>query len=189
VHTIGAQQAVTASPASAPVSVAYDALLDGMSCRQQRSGRMDCEFRAGAAVRFVISGVGQEDVSIAFVEADAKGEFVASMVPLHGCVVVKPTRTADATKAAGIPASDSVLTFAFVSPRSGKVYRNWATCLNATRGEPARAEVARPDAIAARANQARVDSIRRVHVADSTARADSVRRARAQKAPPARPPR
>jgi hypothetical protein len=112
---------------------AFDALLEGMTCRQHKSGRMDCEFRVGDAIRFVVAGVGQEDVSVAFVQADSAGRYVASIVPLHGCIVVKPTHTAEAARDAGIPVSDSVATFAFVSPKTGKVYRNWQTCLSATR--------------------------------------------------------
>ena len=78
-------------------------------------------------------GAGEEDAAIAFVQADSSANYVASVVPLHGCVVVKPARAADAARMAGIAVADSVLTFAFVSPRTGKVYRNWPSCLSATR--------------------------------------------------------
>jgi hypothetical protein len=105
----------------------YDAVLDGMACKQQKSGRMDCEYRVGRAVRFVVAGVGQDDVVVSFVQVDSAGDYSASIVPLHGCVVVKPTRaTAQA---------DSVATFAYVSPKTGKVYHTWATCLSATKGD------------------------------------------------------
>jgi hypothetical protein len=116
------------SPARLPAPVAtYDAVLDGMVCKQHKSGRMDCEYRVGRAVRFVVAGVGQEDVVVSFVQVDSAGDYSASIVPLHGCVVVKPTR-------APAPA-DSVATFAYVSPRTGKVYHTWATCLSATKGD------------------------------------------------------
>lgn len=88
---------------------------------------MDCEYRVGHAVRFVVAGVGQDDVVISFVQVDSAGDYSASIVPLHGCVVVNPTRaTAQA---------DSVATFAYVSPRTGKVYHTWAACLSATKGD------------------------------------------------------
>jgi hypothetical protein len=129
--TVGAQR-----PGAAPVSTvspttrsaAYYALIDGMRCRQHASGRMDCEFRAGTGLRFTVNGVGQEDVVITVVQSDSAGDYTASVVPLHGCVVVKPIPSADKP-----PAADSVSTFAYVSPRTGKVYPTWATCLTATR--------------------------------------------------------
>ena len=120
-------------PPRASASAVYDALLDGMNCRQKKTGRMDCEFRVGAT-RFVVSGVGQDDVLISFTQADTAADFVAGIAPLHGCVVVRPTRAADAAQSAGIPLSDSISLFAFVSPRTGRVYRTWSTCLGATRG-------------------------------------------------------
>jgi hypothetical protein len=95
-----------------------------------------------------VAGVGQEDVAVVLLQADSNSEFVASVVPLHGCVVVKPVRTAD-----------SAATFAFVSPKTGKVYRTWSACLSATR----------PD--------------------QSRALSDSVNRATSTKAPVTRPPR
>jgi hypothetical protein len=121
--------AATATPMSAAArSATYDAVLDGMSCRQHTSGRMDCEFRVGRGLQFAVNGVGQEDVVITFVQADTAGDYTASVVPLHGCVVVKPIPSASQPATA-----DSVATFAFVSPKTGKVYRTWATCLTATR--------------------------------------------------------
>lgn len=180
---LAAQPALSTS-ARASATGAFDALLEGMACRQHKSGRMDCEFRVGSSIRFIIAGVGQEDVIVSFVQADSGSEYVVSMVPLHGCVVVKPTRTADATRAAGIPAADSVVTFAFVSPKTGKVYRNWAACLSATRSEVVRAGLKD----SSRSTQVQ-DSVmtaaaqRIVTKRDSATRADSAKRARAPRPP------
>lgn len=138
----GSQAAgAAASSASRPAanSATYEAVLDGMACKQQKSGRMDCDYRVGRAVRFLIAGVGQEDVLVSFIQADSSAEYAASFVPLHGCVVVKPVRPADGRRALQVYAADSVATFAFVSPKTGRVYRTWAMCLTATRNE-ARAE-------------------------------------------------
>lgn len=175
-----AQKALSSPASRASESAAYKALIDGMVCRQQAGGRMDCEFHVGSALRFVIAGVGQEDVAVSFVQADSTGGYVASMVPLHGCVAVKPANTLDATRAAGILPGDSVATFAFVSPRTGKVYRAWSACLSATRGDAARSD---------KETEARQDSIMRVIAErvvarmDSVRRADSVRAARRAKSP------
>lgn len=95
----------------------YDAVLEGMSCKQRQTGEMDCEYKVGRTLRFLIAGIGQPDVAITFFKADVDGDYYASFAVLHGCVVVKPTKlSADTTM------------FAFVSPRDGKTYRNWPTC-------------------------------------------------------------
>jgi hypothetical protein len=147
----GSQSAGSAvASASRPVtnSATYEAVLEGMACKQHKSGRMDCDYRVGGAARFVIAGVGQEDVVVSFVQADSSAEYTASFVPLHGCVVVKPARPAEGTRASQAYTADSVATFAFVSPRTGRVYHTWATCLSATRPEArvdAKAE-GKPDA-------------------------------------------
>jgi hypothetical protein len=44
----GAQQAI---PGTVSGVSAYDALIEGMACRQQKSGRLDCEFRVGNLMR------------------------------------------------------------------------------------------------------------------------------------------
>lgn len=96
----------------------YDAIIHGMSCKQQSSGRMDCEYRVGKSLRFTIAGVGQPDVVVNFFKVDVDEDFYASVAPLHGCVVVRPASAR----------SDSTTQIAFVSPQDGKIYRNWNTC-------------------------------------------------------------
>lgn len=90
-----------------------------MSCRQQSSGRLDCEYKVGSALRFLITGVGQADAVVNFYHVDPQGGYMAGIAPLHGCVIVRPTQTSP----------DSTASVAFVSPHDGKVYRNWNTCL------------------------------------------------------------
>jgi hypothetical protein len=96
---------------------------------------MDCEYKVGRSLRFVIAGVGQDDVAITFYRVDFDSDYYASVALLHGCVVVKPSNlvldtlvTRSARRAA-----DSVATFAFVSPRDGKTYRDWPSCHKATK--------------------------------------------------------
>ena len=102
----------------------YDAIIKGMACKQRLSGAMDCEYEVGKALRFVISGVGQPDAAVTFFKVDRDEDYYAGVTALHGCVVVKPAKTTGA---------DSVATFAFVSPRDGKVYRDWQNCHKATK--------------------------------------------------------
>jgi hypothetical protein len=106
-----------------PARTAYDAVVQGMSCKQQSSGRLDCEYKVGKALWFLIAGVGQQDVMINFFKVNSDADFVASVAPLHGCVVVRPTGAR----------ADSTAAPAFVSPVDGKIYRNWNTCASKRR--------------------------------------------------------
>ena len=95
----------------------YAAVVEGMACRQDPSGRLDCSYAVGQSLRFVISGVGQEDAVINFVKVDSAAGYVAGFASIHGCVVVRPAASADSGTA-----------LAFVSPRDGRVYRTWQLC-------------------------------------------------------------
>ena len=110
-------QAQQASAAAAP-NKTYDAVVQGMACKQQPSGRMDCEYKVGKSLRFTIAGVGQSDVVVNFFKVDVDQDYFASVAPLHGCVVIRPAAAR----------SDTTSHVAFVSPQDGKIYRNWNTC-------------------------------------------------------------
>jgi hypothetical protein len=105
-----------AQPA-APTNRTYDAVIEGMTCRQLASGRLDCLYDVGESLRFTIAGVGQEDAVISFARVDSTRGYVAGFSVLHGCVVVKPSA-----------AGDSSAALAFISPRDGRVYRIWQQC-------------------------------------------------------------
>lgn len=96
----------------------YDAVVEGMTCRQQSSGRLDCLYAVGTGLRFTIAGVGQDDALITFARVDSTAGWVAGYSAVHGCVVVKPAGTA----------TDAAAPLAFVSPRDGRVYRAWQHC-------------------------------------------------------------
>ena len=101
----------------------YDAVVRGMSCKQQSNGQLDCDYAVGRSLRFTIAGVGQEDGAITFFKVDFDKDYYATIGALHGCVIVKPAH----------PTRETGLHFAFVSPRDGKVYRDWQTCGTATK--------------------------------------------------------
>lgn len=106
-----------AQRATSGTSSAYDALVDGMSCRQQTNGRLDCTYAIGESLRLSIAGVGQEDAVITFARVDSTAGWTAGFSVLHGCVVVR--------RAA---ARDSAAAPAFISPKDGRVYRGWQHC-------------------------------------------------------------
>jgi hypothetical protein len=111
-------EAQSPPPTLAAATKTYDAVVQGMSCKQRSSGEMDCEYKVGNSLRFVIARVGQKDVAVTFLRVDADNDYFASVVPLHSCVVVKPAR-----------ASDTTTNLAFVSPQDGKIHRSWNACL------------------------------------------------------------
>jgi hypothetical protein len=99
----------------------YDAVVRGMSCKQQATGQLDCDYSVGHSLRFAIMGVGQPDAGITFFKVDFDGDYYATVGVLHGCVIVKPAR-------------GDLLSLAFVSPQNGRVYRDWPSCAKATKG-------------------------------------------------------
>lgn len=104
--------------ALAQANPTYDAVVKAMKCTQQLTGQLDCEYRVGKSFRLEIAGVGQSDAAITFYKVDFDGDFYATVGVLHGCVVVKPAHHPPGQFAQ----------FAFISPKDGKVYRDWQTC-------------------------------------------------------------
>ena len=106
-----------------PENRAYNEVVDGMSCRQQSNGRLDCSYAVGSGLRFRIEGVGQDEALINFVRVDSTGGWVAGYSLMLGCVVVRPVGAT----------ADSAAALAFVAPRDGRVYRVWQHCKNPPR--------------------------------------------------------
>ncbi len=101
-------------------STTLDLVIAGMKCTQNSMGSMECNYRVGRSLHFAIAGVGDADAAITFFASSFEGDYYATVGVLHGCVIVKSGKAA--------PAGVSVLDFAFVSPRTGKVYADWTEC-------------------------------------------------------------
>ena len=71
-------------------------------------------------LRFTIAGVGQELASISFERSNEAGQYFAKMQMRSGCILVATGR---ANKVDQIEAG-----YAFISPRSGKVFRSGEEC-------------------------------------------------------------
>lgn len=99
----------------------YDDVVAGMRCTQNEGGNLECDYRVGRSLHFAIVAPGTPDGSIYFYSASFEGDYfaVVSISPGHGCVVVRPGKSADKGRQ---------LDLAFVSPRSGKAYRTWQEC-------------------------------------------------------------
>lgn len=99
----------------------YEDVVTGMRCYQNQMDDLECDYRVGRSLHFGIVAPGKPDGSIYFYSASFEGDYfaVVSISPGHGCVVVRPGKSAT---------QERQLDLAFVSPRSGKVYRTWQDC-------------------------------------------------------------
>ena len=100
----------------------FEATTRGAKCSQNSAGARLCTYVVGQGLEFSITGVGQSDAGVSFLRSDHKSDFWARMGMLHRCVIV----------VAGERAPKEFMTvngdFAFVSPRTGLVYRLWQEC-------------------------------------------------------------
>src|SRR5581483_3835984 len=104
----------------------YDAVLARKTCHARGTEQaLSCEYRVGNDLHFSIDGIGDPDTGITFLHSSFEGDYFASVGVMHGCVVVKHGK-----KTLPNPL-DVVADFAFVSPKNGKVYRNWKQCQRA----------------------------------------------------------
>jgi len=112
---------LTPLPAHAETSVyeVYELTLKGKQCQETSSQQLGCEYRIGKTLYISIDGIGRTDTGITFMKSDVNGDFYASIGVLHGCVIVKRN-----PKLADLHAYN----YAFISPRSGEVYRTWTEC-------------------------------------------------------------
>jgi len=110
---------LTASQANAETSV-YELTLKGKQCQENPGQSLECEYRIGETLHIAITGIGQTDTAITFMKSDFKGDFYAAIGVLHGCVIVKRNPYLLDLK--------NAFDFAFISPRTGKIYTTWQEC-------------------------------------------------------------
>jgi hypothetical protein len=110
---------LTDLPAQAEKSV-YELTLKGKQCQEKSGQPLACEYRIGETLHISIDGIGQIDTGITFMKSDFDGDFYATVGVLHGCVIVKHGLK-------HIPRQNA-FDFAFISPRTGKVYTTWQEC-------------------------------------------------------------
>jgi hypothetical protein len=105
----------------------YDAVLTGRTCKARETGQtLSCEYRVGSDLYFSIDGIGDPDTGISFLRSSFDGDYFATVGVMHGCVIVKHGKKT-------LPEDLSVYMrdFAFISPKNGKVYRDWQHCQQA----------------------------------------------------------
>ena len=110
---------LTDLPVQAEISV-YELTLKGKQCQENSEQSLACEYRIGKTLHISIDGIGQADAGITFMKSDFDGDFYAAVGVLHGCVIVKHNLK-------HLPLQNA-FDFAFISPRTGKVYATWQEC-------------------------------------------------------------
>jgi hypothetical protein len=90
----------------------YEIVLAAKACRDIGPDKqVECTFSVGRDLRIDIAGIGT------FSRSNAGGDYYATIGGLHDCIVVKPG-----------PRNKSVTDFAFISPRSARVFKTWQRC-------------------------------------------------------------
>jgi hypothetical protein len=107
----------------------YEIVLSGKACKTAITQSLSCEYRVGNGLHFSVDGIGQPDTGITFKKSSIVGDFYATYGLLHGCVIIK--RGPKGITSPNVHGSGSFTDFAFVSPKNGKVYKNWEECKSA----------------------------------------------------------
>ncbi len=97
----------------------FDLAVKGKSCVEQSSQQVDCNYRIGKDFWLSIAAVGSTDAGITFMKSDFNGKYYGTVGVAHGCVIVK-TGSGSGTR--------NPFDFAFISPKNGRVYRDWQSC-------------------------------------------------------------
>jgi len=105
----------------------YDIVLSGKTCKPSGTRTITCDYRVGKDLHFTVDGIGGSWTGITFIKSDYDGDFYATYGLGHGCVVVKPGQTNWKNPGCGGPGS--AFDYAFVSSKTGKVYRDWEACM------------------------------------------------------------
>jgi hypothetical protein len=124
---LGGQVEAAQDSLSVPPADTYDAVVSGMRCIQAQAipGQLECTYDVGRDLRITIAGVGDDAASIYIDKSiGMEGDYYASVGMNHQCIVVKP---GDKT-IARIADRGQLPMFAFISHRTGKVFRDWPTC-------------------------------------------------------------
>jgi hypothetical protein len=129
IAVMGLAVLLATSEAKPSVGDAYSDTVAGMQCKQwepayAKTPQMDCTYTVGKSLGFTLTGVNQDDAAWTVMRSDHNGDYYVSLPTstnrMHDCAIVK----------AGVKYPyKSYPAFAFVSPRTGKVFRTWAECV------------------------------------------------------------
>jgi hypothetical protein len=92
----------------------YDAVVAGKKCQEAKNQSISYSYTVGKSLFIEIAGIGSSDTGIAFLKSDYDGDFYGKYGVQHGCIIINSTK--------------DLFSFAFVSPKNGKIYRTWQEC-------------------------------------------------------------
>ncbi len=108
------------SSLSVAVSSTHEATLEGKKCKEVTAQSLQCEYRIGKSLYISINGIGDPDTGVSFMKSDFNGDFYGTFGIGHGCIIVSSGSNGGKGKA--------FYDYAFISPKNGKVYKDWQEC-------------------------------------------------------------
>lgn len=106
----------------------YDVVLAGKSCRAVPSQSIECRYTVGKDLQFTIARIREMEAALSFIHSDIQGDFYADLGFVTSCIRIArglPSAVTASTRDTG-GATD----VAFVSIRTGTIYRNAEDCQN-----------------------------------------------------------
>ena len=100
--------------ASIAANSTYNAVVAGKECEEGHNQNISCSYKIDNSLLIEIAGIGSQDAGIAFLKSDYKGKYYGKYGMLHGCIIINST--------------ENYASFAFISPKNGKVYHTWQEC-------------------------------------------------------------
>lgn len=107
-------------PSAALGQGAFELTVRGATCKQDVGGTVSCRYVVGEDLEFSIAAVGTTNAGISFLRSSIRGDYFARYGIQHGCVIVEHGERSVAKSLAA--------SWAFISPKNGRVYRTWQEC-------------------------------------------------------------
>lgn len=92
----------------------YNAVIKGKKCYEDRNQFLSCSYKVGKTLSIDIAGIGSPNTDIVFLKSDFKGDYYGQYGTGYECIMVHSVK--------------DKLSFAFISPRNGKVYKTGQKC-------------------------------------------------------------
>ena len=98
----------------------YETAIKSKKCKEGSSQLLSCEYKIGQSLHISINGIGAPDTGISFMKSDFHGDFYGTYGVGHGCIIISSGSNSGKGK--------TYYDYAFISPKNGKIYKNWREC-------------------------------------------------------------
>lgn len=106
--------------AALAIQTPFEATVSGAKCAPASNGVLSCHYKIGTGLELSIAAIGQIDTGIGFMNSNIDADYYARFGVQHGCVIVMYGKK-------GMERAKT-MDFAFISPRTGRVYKDWQEC-------------------------------------------------------------